>query len=324
MTTSLKFTSVADYHAARIEFVERNATIAHLLLVPAEYQTIFGHAPAAIIVDPGQPPVAAVTGDSAEDRQLATASFDRWKVMDARHKEQVLQLKTAKVDLLDIMPVDVKESLKRVVGTISLGLLNKSAAQLLADVDALYLVITTETLSRVKSELARSCSADLTSIRTVSSEHRKAHQVFAMAGQPMTDHDQVVLFSETLPNAFSLFLKFFNMKYPLPADKKFETLVKEALVEAENLSTVANNVAHLAAAIPIVSSPISHANVVKAAHKSTTFSYCWSHGLVTNPSHSSPTCTNRHPLHDATSTMANYKTKGGKLSIWKRGDKLGP
>jgi hypothetical protein len=51
-----------------------------------------------------------------------------------------------------------------------------------------------------------------------------------------------------------------------------------------------------------------------------TMHYCWSHGP--NPTHDSMTCLYKHAHHDNTATFANKK--GGKTTLWERGQPLGP
>ena len=315
-TAKLHFTCMADYNAARLEFIERNLVIAHLLLPAAEYLAIFATNPSVAIPNPGPAPEAAEAGNTAEERQLATQDFDRWKSLNALYKEQQQQLMGAKVDLIEIMPNDVKESLKEVTGTVSKGLLNKPAPILLKEIDALYNVITTETLKKVKSELPRKCNGDPKSIREVSVKYRTMFQLFATAGQPISQHDQVNMFSETLPPSFDIFFRFFDIKHPLVADKTFELLVKEALDESEKLAISANNVANVATTPAPAVTRAPHGGSVP------TYNYCWSHGLVKSRKHNSASCIKKHPNHNVTATLNDKK--GGKQTTWEECQVLGP
>ena len=315
------FTSMSDYHAARNEFLERNLNIMHLIVSAAEYATIMGSEPDAAIGDPGGCPEAIGNGATAEARQIAVLAFDRWKVLKTMKNEQILQLTAAKNDLLEIMPIEVKESMKVVNGATTVGFLNKSVSSLLEDCDALYKVATKQTLDKVRSELPRKCSGDPKDMKEVSVQYRRAFQLFATANQPIPQYDQFRMFSDTLPSSFELFLKFFDMKHPDVADVTFELLVKEALEESEKQATTAVNVANAvtysgtAPATTTTSAPLKYK------------SYCWSHGNVISANHTSVTCKDKHRNHDDTATMDNKHLKGGKLTDWvprKPGQQTGP
>jgi hypothetical protein len=165
-------------------------------------------------------------------------------------------------------------------------------------------------------------------LRLYAAEHRNVFHLHEKGKMPISQLDQTNIFAKTLPPSFELYLRFHDMKYPQAGDKNFETLVKETLEEAEKQAAAG----HKAANQVVYSNPSVHASNANAAHgmstpkPAPTYSYCWSHGLVTNPTHTSATCNSKikPPHHDATATITNYKTKGGKLSVWKKGDKLGP
>jgi hypothetical protein len=327
--SKLKFTDEADYQASRLEFIERHASIAHLLISQSEFKSIFGEEPADAITNPGsQPPLVAAAGASKQDRLSANANFDRWKEHNTAYKEQTILLNNSKVDLISIMPIDVKDSLKEVSGAVAKGLLNKTPGQLLAALDARYATISAGTLNKIRSKLRTSCSADPTDIRRNACDHRDVFHIYDKASMGLSQHEQITIFSKTLPaQNFSLFLRFFAMKYPMLTDRKFETLVKEVLEEAETQAsegTTGNTANQAVANTPTVYANAHAAHGTSTSMPTPTYYYCWTHGLVLSPAHTSATCTHRHAGHDVTATMANYKKKGGKLSVWKKGDKPGP
>ena len=314
----LKFTCMADYQQARLEFIERHYKIAHLLLSPEEYQAIFGEAPDAAIPKPRQMPPAMRSTDSEETRKLVANKLEIYKIKSKLYDDQETLSIAAKNDLLGIMPLDVRESLKEVDGLYSVGTLNKTAAMLLKELDAKYNVITSQTLDKLQAEAPRTCTGDPKSIREVSVRLRIMFKLFNVAGQPFSQYAQMQMMIKTLPvGKFDMFFRLFNMKYAI-AEKNFELLVTALEEEAETQATDATNIAN-AAFYSGPPAPPAASHVPRAKKVVTYPYYCWSHGNVTSSKHNSVTCKDKHPNHDDTATMANKHLKGGRLTDWVRG-----
>ena len=225
------------------------------------------------------------------------------------------------------MPTDLRESLNEVTGTTVTGTLNKTVTTLLQEIDAKYFVITSQTLDKIRSEAPRTCTGDPKSIREAVIKLRIMCQLFESAGQPFSQYDQMQMLIKILPaGRFELFLRFFNMKYPTIAERKFEQLVKELVKESETQATDATNVVNAAFHAASGSSPGSAPGPASTTPRAprarpvvTYPYYCWSHGNVTSSKHNSVTCKDKHPNHDDTATMANKHLKGGRLTDWVRG-----
>ncbi|MEM7003905.1 MAG: hypothetical protein AAF529_24175, partial [Pseudomonadota bacterium] len=90
----------------------------------------------------------------------------------------------------------------------------------------------------------------------------------------------------------------------------FKTENKERLRLA-TASTLGYNAAN--AASNRTTDPTNNTNAASTPGTTQSWYYCWTHGLATNPNHTSATCTNPAPGHCTTATLDNMQ--GGNAKI---------
>lgn len=102
-------------------------------------------------------------------------------------------------------------------------------------------------------------------------------------------------------------------------DAGYHANIAQGLAEANGAALAASNAAaiaaYVAAQVPVgARQPAANAAANQHGPVIEGFSYCWTHGLVTNPDHNSNSCDNPAHGHIRTATLANMQ--GGNNRIW--------
>jgi hypothetical protein len=334
------FKDSSDYGKSRREFLEKYQLITHLILSPEEYQNIFAREKSAILAHPGDIPDAAAIGATADARSQASEALKRYQFASDNYKHQETMHHQAKLDWLEACPTSVKQLLS----DPDKGTMHISIGDILVITDTKFKTITADTLHMAESELPTSCGVDPESVRQAACKCTSFHTLCSKAGQAQSEFQKVSRFMAILPEPdFDLFKRFYKRAYPILADQKFDTLVAEAITEAEsmiqdNLKRRANSIttSHATKSTHLHSYDEFMANAARAAVAAGLVPptvagpppgpgtanpfYCWTHGP--NTTHHSQDCKFRHPKHNAAATFANKRN--GRTDTWTKHGKPGP
>jgi hypothetical protein len=283
---------------------------------PAEY-TALG-VPAFINpVDPGnQPtemPAAATQFQIAEALRRFTADTAEYKHF---HNVQN-QLRAQIIEAVPKLYLDQLES-------DTLGLSNVPCLAMLQHLATTYGTITIDDLLTNRDSLKPNWNPD-EPIETLWARIRTAQQFAVRGGEPLTEKFimatllPVLAQTGVFTEAVSVWRRTDEATWTLAtfqAHFRKENATRLSLLTAQ---TAGYHGAHAAQTLPPGNQPpqiaLSAATPSTIINKKEYF-YCWSHGLGTNPKHTSATCDHKKPGHEDTATLANMKE--GNATIWQR------
>jgi hypothetical protein len=162
----------------------------------------------------------------------------------------------------------------------------------------------------------------------------------AATDQEPPDHEQIYELKGILPLSFDLSVSLWEHKHKDVKSRNFDKFAAAMLLAAGTLAATSHS-ANSAAVTTVTTAPTAVsqeflANAIATAITATKASfnadkahakknkfYCWSHGInKTHDPSKGQACLTPHANHDPTATFKNKK--GGKTTVWERGQNLGP
>jgi hypothetical protein len=287
-----------------------------LVMSPAEYTAL--DAPAFINpVDPGNQPAALPA--AATQFQIAEA-LRRFSADAAEYKYFHNIQNQLRAQIIAAVPKLYLDHLE----SDTLGLSNVSCITMLQHLTTTYGTITIDDLLTNRESLKPTWNPD-EPIETLWARIRIAQQFAVRGGEALTEKFIIAtilpVFAQTgvFTEAISVWRRTDEATWTLAtfqAHFKKENATRLSLLAAQ---TAGYHGAHAAQTLPPGNQPPPTA--LSAATPSTIigkkeYFYCWTHGLGTNPKHTSATCERKKAGHDDTATLANMNE--GCATIWQR------
>jgi hypothetical protein len=286
------------------------------------------------ITDPGPRP--STVGETDKETKKLLAQFTVWKFDYDEFTRIMKEDEDFKADMLSICPTEATDALADPNG----GTTHLTAAKVLQTFDEKYGKITADTLESCRRNLPQSCSGSVDAVQTAINKFTHYFDLSrAATDQEPPDHEKISKLEAILPSTFDLQIALQHSKYPDIKDRTFKQFAAAMLLAAATLDArdhTVNSVATTQA--PNAPIPVSQEYVANAittaiaaaankpgfkANKTKNTYYCWSHGInKTHDPSKGTACLTPHANHDPTATFRNKK--GGKTTVWERGQALGP
>lgn len=338
MSSKLHFTGPIDYKKAITQCYGRHREATKRAIPEDLHIKMFHEEKSPIIVNPGPRP--STVGADEEETKLRLAQFPPWKFDHELFIKATEEDNMFKDDLTSICPPEALDALADPNG----GIMHLSAADVLKNFNAIYGVITADTLEECRKALPTSCDGTVLSVQNVVNKFTHYHDTSLTAtGQEPPDHEKISALKALLPTSeYALPIALFDNKYKNVKNRKFKKFAAAMLLAAGTLAATGHRANSATAIATVDAAPTTItreflanaiATAITAANKSrfkatsnksntskkNTF-YCWSHGI--NKSHAGPDCMTPHDNHQPTATLKNQK--GGKTTVWERGQDVGP
>jgi hypothetical protein len=337
--TKINFKNSLEYKKAITQCMGRHREAAKRSISEELYLETFHEVKPAAIANPGPRP--PTIGENAQETKQRIALFQVWKYDKEEYTKAMEEDEALKNDMLSICPPEAIDALADPNG----GTMHLSAEDVLNRFDATYGVITADTLEACRKNLPSSCDGTVQSVQDVINKNTNYYDMSMTAtGQEPPDHEKIYALKALLPAEFALPIALHDNKHKNVKDRKFKKFAAAMILAAGTLAaaghTAAANSATTVTTVAAAPTTVTHeflanaiATAITAASKSgiKTASkrkkkpasgkfYCWSHGI--NKSHAGQDCMTPHDNHDPTANLKNQR--GGKTTVWERGQDLGP